>query len=160
MAPEFTQKIILEELFNDSSHIYKEANSHGKYTITPIFADMKYATLAVSILIIIAVLIPGRNLPDVSIGGYDKLVHMGMFLMWALAVQYDFGARRLSRLVIILLSGIAFSALTEVVQIMVEGRSFDIYDMIADIVGLLAGLLIGRPIIEWLRELIHRAGAR
>ena len=115
---------------------------------------MKYATLLVSILIIIAVLIPGGNLPDVSMGGYDKLVHLAMFLFWALAVQYDFGARPLSRQVMYLFSGIAFSVLTEVVQILVEGRSFDIYDMIADIVGLIVGLLIGRPVVEWLSELI------
>ena len=51
---------------------------------------MKYATLTVSILIIIAVLIPGSNLPDVNIGGYDKLIHIGMFFTWALAVRFDF----------------------------------------------------------------------
>ena len=114
---------------------------------------MKYATLLVSVLIIIAVLIPGQNLPDVSIGGYDKLIHFGMFLVWALAVQSDFGTRLVSRRIFFLVSGVAFSGLTEVVQILVEGRSFDMYDMIADVVGLIAGLLIGPIIIRWLRHL-------
>jgi VanZ family protein len=118
---------------------------------------MKYGTLLISVLIIIAVLIPGQKLPDVSIGGYDKLVHMGMFLVWALAVQYDFGTKPQSRLVILFLAGTGFSGVTEVLQIVVEGRSFDIYDMIADMVGLIVGLIIGRPVIRWFKELVYRS---
>ena len=119
---------------------------------------MKYATLLVSLLIIIAVLVPGGNLPDVSIGGYDKLIHMLMFLGWALVVQYDFGTAPFTRLLLYLASGILFSILTEVLQIMVEGRSFDIYDMIADIIGLILGLLIGGPVVKWVKKLVHGIG--
>ena len=115
---------------------------------------MKFATLLVSVLILVAVLIPGGNLPDVNRGGYDKLIHFGMFLVWVVALQFDFGTKSLSRRIFFLLAGVAFSALTEVVQILVEGRSFDMYDMIADVVGLIAGLLIGPTIIRWLRRLI------
>jgi VanZ family protein len=118
---------------------------------------MKYGTLLVSVLIIIAVLIPGQNLPDVSIGGYDKLIHMGMFLVWALVAQYDLGTKPLSRLVMLFFAGTVFSAMTEVLQIVVEGRSFDMYDMIADIVGLIIGLMIGGPIIRWFKELVYRS---
>lgn len=116
---------------------------------------MKYATLLVSLLIIIAVLVPGGNLPDVSIGGYDKLIHLLMFLGWALVVQYDFGTTPFSRRLLYFISGIFFSILTEVLQTMVEGRSFDIYDMIADIAGLILGLLIGPPMVRWVKKLVH-----
>ena len=110
---------------------------------------MRYATLLVSVLILVAVLIPGRNLPDVSIGGYDKLVHIIMFIAWGVAVRFDFDERPFP-FVRFFLFGILFSSFTELVQILVEGRSFDIYDMAADVLGLLIGLLISRPIVQML----------
>ena len=107
---------------------------------------MKYATLAASLLIVVAVLIPGRDLPDVNIGGYDKLIHMMMFAGWALAVRYDFDGRRF-RVLVAFMVGLLFSAITELLQILVEGRSFDVFDMAADAMGLMVGLWISRPLI-------------
>ena len=104
------------------------------------------ASIIVSVLIIIAVLIPGPNLPDVSIGGFDKVIHVVMFLTWAIAVRFDFRSRSFSAWVVFL-TGIVFSLLTEILQRLVEGRSFDIYDMAADAVGLLIGLLIGKKVL-------------
>lgn len=112
---------------------------------------MKYATAVVSLLIIIAVLIPGRDLPDVNIGGYDKLIHMAMFAVWAVAVRYDFNTRRFS-FPLAFIAGISFSALTEVLQLLVDGRSYDIYDMAADAVGLIAGLWLSRPLLDFIEK--------
>ena len=113
---------------------------------------MKYTTFLVSALIIIAVLIPGSNLPNVSIGGYDKLIHIAMFIAWALAVRFD-NNRQPFRYGFVFLVGILFSALTEVLQILVEGRSFDVYDMAADAIGLIVGLAISGPVIRWADQL-------
>ena len=133
------------------------ASYHGKIHDYCYFCHaMKYASFLVSILIIIAVLIPGGNLPDVRIGGYDKLIHIAMFLGWALVVQYDFGTRPLSKRVIYFITGSLFSAITEILQILVEGRSFDVYDMIADMIGLIAGLLVGGPVVRWLKRFLFR----
>ena len=107
---------------------------------------MKYATIIASLLITIAVLIPGKDLPDVSIGGYDKLIHMVMFAGWALAVRYDFDSRRFN-VVVAFIAGLSFSVITEVLQILVEGRSFDVFDMVADAIGLIVGLWISRPLL-------------
>ena len=112
---------------------------------------MKFLTGLVSLLIIIAVLIPGSNLPDVNIGGYDKLIHMVMFASWAVAVRYDFD-RKPFRYAKVFLAGVLFSALTEVLQILVEGRSFDIYDMVADAGGLIIGLWLSAPVVKWMRR--------
>lgn len=101
---------------------------------------MKYATAVVSILIIIAVLIPGSNLPDVGMGGFDKIVHIGMFTVWAWAIRWDFQSEKFPY-AIVFVTGLLFSLLTEVLQLLVEGRSFDIYDMAADMIGLALGLL-------------------
>lgn len=103
---------------------------------------MKYATIIVSALILIAVLIPGKDLPDVDIGRMDKLVHVGMFTLWALAVRYDFNRKPFPYMVAFL-AGLAFSAFTEVVQILVEGRTFDVYDLLADALGVGVGLAVG-----------------
>ncbi len=104
---------------------------------------MKYLyTLLVSLLIIIAVLIPGPHLPDVNIVGFDKVVHIGMFGAWAMAVYYDFSIRS-TRHLWAMVAGLAFSVFTEIVQIFIEGRTFDWSDMVADAIGLILGLTIG-----------------
>lgn len=108
---------------------------------------MKYATLIVSAFIVIAVLIPGGNLPDVGLGGMDKAIHIGMFAVWAIAVRYDFNTKPFPFL-IVFVAGLFFSALTEVLQLVVEGRSFDLYDMAADAVGVLAGVLVSGVVLK------------
>jgi VanZ family protein len=112
---------------------------------------MKYPTIIISVLIIVAVLIPGSNLPDVSMVGFDKIVHIAMFTLWALAVRYDFNSPSFNAFIVFLL-GVCFSVLTEALQLMVEGRSFDLYDMIADGTGLLLGLLISGWVLKLLRR--------
>jgi VanZ family protein len=114
---------------------------------------MKYATVIVSILIIIAVLVPGSNLPDVNIGSFDKVVHVAMFTAWAVAVRYDFD-RKPFPWPLVLITGIVFSGFTEVLQLLVEGRSFDVYDMAADTLGLIAGLLLGRAVVNWINRIV------
>lgn len=113
---------------------------------------MKFATPLISVLIIIAVLIPGKDLPDVSIGGYDKLIHIAMFATWAVAVRYDFNTR--FRFAAIFIAGLLFSLLTEVLQLLVEGRSFDLYDMVADAAGLVLGLLLSGWVLKWVDRLM------
>ena len=112
---------------------------------------MKYATLLVSTLIIIAVLIPGSKVPDVRIGGIDKLVHIGMFALWAVAVRFDFNSRSFP-VVLVFLAGLLFSFITEVLQLLVEGRTFDLYDMAADAIGLVLGLLVSGRVLKIVKK--------
>jgi VanZ family protein len=112
---------------------------------------MKYATLIVSILILAAVSIPGRHLPTVKFTGFDKMVHIGMFGLWAITARYDLRTRP-SRYVLAFLIGISFSLITEILQLRVEGRTFDPYDVAADVVGLLMGLLISGKVLDFFRR--------
>lgn len=112
---------------------------------------MKYATLLASTLIIIAVLLPGSKVPDVGIGGFDKLVHIGMFAVWAVAVRFDFNSRSFP-FVPVFFAGLLFSVLTEVLQLLVEGRSFDVYDMAADAIGLVLGLLVSGRVLKLVKR--------
>jgi VanZ family protein len=114
---------------------------------------MKYLfTSFISLLILIAVLIPGRNLPDMNpFLGFDKFVHICLFGSWALAVYYEFGRSQLNVFIAFVI-GISFSLFTEILQLFVEDRSFDIYDLFADAAGLIIGLTVSPYILKLLRK--------
>jgi VanZ family protein len=124
---------------------------------------MKYLLTTLSTLIIlVAVLLPGSKVPDVSIVGIDKAAHFVLFAMWTIALRHDFdqGFKWAWALVV----GLTFSVLTEVLQITVEGRAPDWLDVIWDAAGLLFGLAFGTMLLSWAGRLIpwlapgHRSG--
>jgi VanZ family protein len=108
-------------------------------------ASMRFLAVIASALIIIAVLLPGSSIPDVGVVGVDKFVHIAMFAGWAVAVRYDFPTVKPW---MVFVSGLLFSVLTEILQLFIEGRSFDLYDMMADGAGLLLGLLLTKPALR------------
>jgi VanZ family protein len=107
--------------------------------------------IVVSALILIAVLLPGSKLPEVGWFGFDKIVHFGMFATWAVAVRYDLSPKNF-RFYLVFLSGVFFSLTTEVLQILVEGRSFDVYDILADSIGVIAGLLVSKKLLSLIKK--------
>lgn len=75
--------------------------------------------------------------------GFDKLVHFGMFAVLAFLWAYQPGKPLRTNLS--LLAGIGFILLTEMGQATaLVGRTADLDDALADLVGLLAGLLVAR----------------
>jgi len=79
-------------------------------------------------------------------GGFDKLVHFCMFFTWAVAVRLDFSPEfKWPRA---FLAGVVFTVLTEVLQLFAEERSFDYFDMLADTIGLFAGLWSGEMVLK------------
>lgn len=103
---------------------------------------MKYIpAIVMTIIILIVVSIPGPKLPPSGFSGADKLAHFLFFGTWSLAVQFGFGIDERWRK--ILLTGIAFGLLTEVIQIFVKERSFDLFDVLFDTLGLLASAWAG-----------------
>jgi VanZ family protein len=112
----------------------------------------KYSlTIVVSVLILIAVLLPGSNLPEVGWFGFDKIVHFGMFATWVVAIRYDLYPKNF-RFHLVFLAGLFFSVLTEVLQIFIDGRNFDLYDVLADGAGVIVGLLVSKKIISLIRK--------
>lgn len=98
-------------------------------------------------------MIPGPQVPDVGfIPGIDKAVHFLLFLGWSVAVQNDFDLK--PRWYVILLAGIAFSSLTEVIQIAIDGRTFDTNDLLADSAGLLFGIVNGKFFVKLVRRIL------
>lgn len=99
---------------------------------------MKYKfTEIVTIGILVAVLMPGSDVPSVGIPNIDKIVHFCMFALLAgwLAIEYHNIHLILPKWHISILGAILFGGLTEIMQHYVPGRSCDIKDLYFDSLG-------------------------
>lgn len=111
-------------------------------------------TLIVAALILVAVLLPGSTLPDTpGIPGFDKIVHFTMFLTLAVAVQLDFNPGGLRSMLIVVFLALVFSALTEALQLMVDGRAAELVDMLADLAGFGVGIAARHPLSNRVRKI-------
>lgn len=104
------------------------------------------ATVAVCVLILVAVSLPGSSLPEgPGIPGLDKAVHAMMFLSLAVALRRDFRPSGLRAIAAAAAFGLGFSVLTELIQLAVDGRSSELLDVVADLAGFAIGMVIRVP---------------
>ncbi len=88
-----------------------------------------------------------------SFPGVDKVVHGLMFFAVAFCYYLDFGrsekySNRQALLFICFGLSLALGCLTEELQTMMKfGRTCDIYDLLADCVGIVVGLLTARMLL-------------
>ncbi len=81
--------------------------------------------------------IPGSELPAVEIIAFDKLVHIGVFLLFAVLWSVR---ERPAPLAILIAGGVSVAVFTELMQgFAIPGRTSDPYDVVADVIGLVAG---------------------
>lgn len=114
---------------------------------------MKYLpTILITVIILTLVLLPGSAIPDTSLPWIDKLVHFVLFTLWTVAIVNDFGLKWYVALIVAMM----FAFLTEVIQLPVEGRTFDYNDLIADGAGVIFGLANAGFIIRITRKLLRR----
>ena len=110
---------------------------------------LRSKTLAISWFIIMCVLffLPGSALPAehgwMIMIRIDKLVHMflfaTLFLMWRFAFNYP----QKFYTIWLFLAVVAYGLVVELVQkYWIPGRSFDLYDLLADSIGSIAGWLV------------------
>ena len=107
-------------------------------------------TLSIIYLVIIVLLslLPSSDLPDVPlVSGEDKWIHVCMYLglgfvtCWSL----DRNGKSMPPLYLLLLGVFMWGVLMEVLQqLMAIGRSLEILDMVADLAGAIAGLILYR----------------
>ena len=94
--------------------------------------------IAWTLVIVVLCLIPGSDLPDIDAPlSTDKWVHAAMFFgfgaLWTMAQPRKWWA--------VFGVGVVLGAAIEVVQYMLQwGRSGDVWDFAADVVGLVAGM--------------------
>jgi VanZ family protein len=105
-----------------------------------------------TVIILVAILWPGSKLPDLKIVGFDKIAHFCIFLGWAVAVVHDFNPKWY----VLLLAAFLLALLTEVIQLKVEGRTFDLYDLLADATGAIVGLAVSAFVIRITQKVLRR----
>ena len=107
--------------------------------------NYKFTVLSI-ILILIAVLMPADDVPSVSIPHIDKLVHAGMFGFLTLCFygEYFFEKRKILSILLPWILIEIFAIITELLQYLVEGRSCDIKDFLADTIGSIIVIVIIR----------------
>jgi len=71
---------------------------------------------------------------------FDKLAHFLLFFFVAINVIFYFSKNSKQLVIVLILVG-TLPFITEVVQNFITGRSYDIYDIIADYIGLFSGIL-------------------
>lgn len=109
-----------------------------------------------SAIIIILLSIPGSDLPEetsfLSIPYFDKWVHLGIFALFVVLWCWYVNARRpatrrTGSFICITIIAILLGYIMELVQkYFVPNRDYDLWDVVADAVGALAGLLISLKI--------------
>jgi VanZ family protein len=109
-----------------------------------------------SAIIIILLSIPGSDLPEetsfLSIPYFDKWVHLGIFALfvvlwcWYLSTRRPV-TRRTGSFIWITIIGILLGYMMELVQkYFVPNRDYDLWDVVADGIGAIAGLLLSLKI--------------
>jgi len=114
---------------------------------TPFYRDVRIWLLLVAILYTLALIwgthSPREPWPELTIGRRDKLMHLlayfGLTLLWSLVFR---GWHRPSWAFFAgMVAGIAaFGATDELTQMLVPGRSCELFDWTADIIGMTLGL--------------------
>ena len=86
--------------------------------------------------ILVAMLTPSESIPTTGFKGSDVVVHVVIFALWGLAVSLEFFAAPATVLAI----GFALAWGTELLQMLVPGRMFSMWDILSDSIGLAAGV--------------------
>lgn len=107
--------------------------------------------ILVTIAIFVVISIPGQKLPHTSFSGLDKAAHLMFFGTWSLSVQFGFTVK--NRWNWILISGIVLGLITEIIQLFVKERSFELLDLMFDTFGLMLAAW-GGPVLIPIAEKI------
>lgn len=96
-----------------------------------------------TVVIVVACTVPGERLPPAPFLSFDKLVHVAMFAPLAFLWRRALGPRDLA----VLVGSAALAVLIELWQALpFIGRTGDVGDAVADIVGALVGLAAARAL--------------
>jgi len=111
---------------------------------------LKVLTLAWMFLIALLCIIPPDDFPETGgIPHLDKFVHFALYVVFTFMSLFVFsGSKQPQRIHFILLPGIfIFSLWIEVMQgVLPLGRSFSLIDLVANLSGIITGLLLFRRI--------------
>jgi VanZ family protein len=119
----------------------------------PALLRSKWLLLFWFLLMNVLFFLPGSDLPKQGwfefIPFYDKVVHIGLFGIWIFLSVLALRLRVPHAWWYILGIALVYGMLVEVIQkYWVPNRSFDLFDVLADMIGALSGLLCGWAYIK------------
>lgn len=111
------------------------------------FFSPRFLALVWTACIVVGLTLPGSAMPISGLFEFDKLIHLGLFLVLALLWLPALSGGRIDRGMAILAVILAFSVVSEIYQgILPFGRQADMLDAAADSVGAVAGFVIWLPL--------------
>lgn len=117
------------------------------------FLKYNIASILWTILILVLCLMPGKDMPSVSIFEIDKIAHFGIYLILALLMYY--GWKRQNSFIVlhhhtfikILLLTSFYGFLVEIMQeLFTADRHFELLDALTNSMGAAAGSLLGKSL--------------
>lgn len=96
---------------------------------------LPWASAAVTLVILVATMTPGSAVPKVGFDGADVVVHVVAFAAWGLVVSRELSVGP----GLVWVAGMVLALCTELLQMLVPGRTFAMWDLVSDAVGLAAG---------------------
>lgn len=98
-----------------------------------------------TLAILVLCTIPGNQLPQVGVLSADKIGHFAMFTAFGWLWMHALRLKVRVRFGLVLAAGLAYAVLTEVYQgVLPFGREPDMWDAVANSVGLLVGIGVWR----------------
>ena len=102
-----------------------------------------------TLIILVLSGMPGSKIPHIHIPGIDKVVHFTMYCVFAFlllnsfTLQKKFRLSDFNKMVVVVVAGASLGALNEILQATIySGRSAELADEVANIIGTLSGILI------------------
>lgn len=105
--------------------------------------------------LLVATLLPGNDLPEVTVKLNDKLIHTVMYLVLTVLFLYAgwcdgfLGIKRSNVIPIGIVASSVMAVGTEFLQSFIPGRNLSFYDMLANSLGIILGLGLFRLTRHW-----------
>ncbi len=119
---------------------------------------IKYLLPAIVVAVAIFVVShqPNIHLPEIGIDLFDKLLHLAAYLVLGLTINYAIfglkpGIKPYNAFMILLICGTVYAFSDELHQYYVPGRDADVFDFIADIVGVILSFFVYKTLIKVLK---------
>ncbi|WP_109832915.1 VanZ family protein [Reichenbachiella versicolor] len=97
-----------------------------------------------TLLILYLLLMPGEQSSDpwwYFFPHIDKLIHTGIFTVWSFLVGMSLLDRENGKTPVVTILGLVLAIVTEVAQAFIDGRSASTLDALADMIGVLVGIV-------------------
>ncbi len=112
----------------------------------------RYPAILWTIVIFILLALPGSMIPseaNFSISNFDKYVHISIFFLFVLLWSFYFAAKqeedkkiRKQFFLIFIIACLYGTAMEYVQKYFIPNRDFDLYDILADVIGSFAGYIL------------------